>query len=322
MLVATRPMSLSQLEGVFEHEENPPAREAIVETLNNLQSEYETRGIELVQVASGWRMQTRESMSPWIANLFQEKAPRYSRALLETLVLIAYRQPITRGEIEDARGVAVGSNIVRTLIERYWVKIVGHRDVPGRPSLLGTTKHFLDYFNLQKISELPTLSEIKALDEIAPELAQEVAMLDSTLAPEDEVAEIDAEAVDAESAEMAETESGSADEVSESAADHEEDSEDELEGDVVVSGSETVDVELSPEEDEIESEVQLEEPAASAESEEQLADSADEPANESANEPVTDSEQESVEEDEVASVAEATIDAISAVQRPETELLH
>lgn len=317
LLVATRPMSVSQLESVFEHEENPPGREAIIEAIGNLQSEYESRGIELIEVASGWRMQTRESMSPWIANLFQEKAPRYSRALLETLVLIAYRQPITRGEIEDIRGVAVSSNIVRTLIERDWVKIVGHRDVPGRPSLLGTTKQFLDYFNLKKIGELPTLSEIKALDEIAPELAQEVAMLDSTLAPEEEAAELDpvldepsAEAGEAESTGAGSQSSAETSEVASAAVEEVEQhtTSDNTEQDVVVAGAETVDVELAPEEEQTAPES---ESAAVAETE--AAEKAEE---------LTANEEPATEEDEVAAVAEATIDAMSAVQRSETELLH
>jgi len=156
MLVSSKPMTLAHIEALFEHDEStpePPAREQIREAITLLQDDYESRGIELVEVASGWRMQSRQEMAPWIANLFQEKAPRYSRALLETLVLVAYRQPITRSEIEDVRGVAVSANIVKTLIERDWVKVVGHRDVPGRPELLGTTKQFLDYFNLRKIGD-------------------------------------------------------------------------------------------------------------------------------------------------------------------------
>ncbi|MCL4135028.1 UNVERIFIED_CONTAM: hypothetical protein GTU68_005474, partial [Idotea baltica] len=132
------------------------------------------RGIELVEVASGYRLQSHESVSNWVANLFQEKAPRYSRALLETLVLIAYRQPITRAEIEDVRGVAVSSNIIKTLQERNWVKVLGHKDVPGKPALLGTSKEFLDYFNLKKLDDLPDLADIKDLDQFDELLAEEV----------------------------------------------------------------------------------------------------------------------------------------------------
>ena len=142
--------------------------------LEELQKSYEGRGIELIEVASGWRLQSRSSMEHWVSRLFTEKSPRYSRALLETLVLIAYRQPITRGEIEEIRGVAVSSNIVRTLQEREWVKEVGHKEVPGRPALLGTTRQFLDYFNLKRLDELPPLSEIKDLEEIDATLAAEM----------------------------------------------------------------------------------------------------------------------------------------------------
>ena len=178
MLVAARPLSLPQLEALFEDDVEPPTRDELREAITALQAEYEGRGIELVEVASGYRLQSRQEMSPWVANLFQEKAPRYSRALLETLVLVAYRQPITRGEVEDVRGVAVSTNIIKTLLERKWIKAVGHRDVPGRPTLYATTREFLDYFNLKKIGDLPTLSEIKSLDEIDPELAAEVSMID------------------------------------------------------------------------------------------------------------------------------------------------
>jgi len=178
MLVSNKPMTLAQFESLFGDELEKPTRDALREALAQLQSNYETRGIELVEVASGYRLQAKQSYTPWLTHLYQEKAPRYSRALLETLVLIAYRQPITRGEIEDVRGVAVSSNIVKTLIERNWVRILGHRDVPGRPALLGTTREFLDYFNLKRIDELPTLSEIKDLAEIDPELAKEMALLE------------------------------------------------------------------------------------------------------------------------------------------------
>jgi len=181
LLVAGRPMNLNQLDNLFEHEvaDDKPTREAIREALGTLQVQYEGHGVELVEVASGFRIQARQEYAPWVANLFQEKAPRYSRALLETLVLIAYRQPITRGEVEDVRGVAVSTNIVKTLLEREWVRVLGHRDVPGRPALYGTTRQFLDYFNLKRIDELPTLSEIKNLDQIDPALAREMALLES-----------------------------------------------------------------------------------------------------------------------------------------------
>jgi len=166
LLVAGKAMSLRQLDELFEGDENRPDKETIKTCIEQLQTDYEGRGIELVQVASGYRLQSRAELSEWVARLFPEKPPRYSRALLETLVLVAYRQPITRGEIEEIRGVAVSSNIVKTLQERQWVKEVGFKDVPGKPALLGTTKHFLDYFNLKRLDDLPPLSEIKNLDEM------------------------------------------------------------------------------------------------------------------------------------------------------------
>ena len=174
LLVAGRAMSVAQLEALFESDIDRPDRKEIKVQLEELQKTYEGRGIELIEVASGWRLQSRSSMEHWVSRLFTEKSPRYSRALLETLVLIAYRQPITRGEIEEIRGVAVSSNIIRTLQEREWVKEVGHKDVPGRPALLGTTRQFLDYFNLKRLDELPPLSEIKDLEEIDATLAAEM----------------------------------------------------------------------------------------------------------------------------------------------------
>ena len=174
LLVAARTMSLTQLESLFQNDAEKPDRKQIRAALDALKQDYEGRGIELVEVASGYRLQSHESVANWVGNLFQEKAPRYSRALLETLVLIAYRQPITRAEIEDVRGVAVSSNIIKTLQERQWVKVLGHKEVPGRPALLGTTKEFLDYFNLKKLDDLPALAEIKDLDQFDELLAEEV----------------------------------------------------------------------------------------------------------------------------------------------------
>jgi segregation and condensation protein B len=165
LLVAGKAMSLSQLENLFAHDNEKPDRKSIKEALEELKQDYDGRGIELVEIASGYRLQSNESVKDYVANLFQEKPPRYSRALLETLVLIAYRQPITRAEIEEVRGVAVSSNIIKTLQEREWVKVLGHKDVPGKPALLGTTKEFLDYFNLKKLDDLPSLAEIKDLDQ-------------------------------------------------------------------------------------------------------------------------------------------------------------
>jgi len=178
LLVAGRTLSIAQLEALFQQDEEKPERKQIREALDSLKADYEGRGIELVEVASGFRLQSHSSVSDWVANLFQEKAPRYSRALLETLVLIAYRQPITRAEIEDVRGVAVSSNIIKTLQERKWVKVLGHKEVPGRPALLGTSKEFLDYFNLKKLDDLPALADIKDLDQFDDLLAEEVGDVD------------------------------------------------------------------------------------------------------------------------------------------------
>lgn len=126
--------------------------------------------MELVEVASGWRFQVRSDYSKWVNRLFEERPPRYSRALLETLAIIAYRQPITRAEIEEIRGVSISGSIIKTLQEREWIRVVGHRDVPGKPELLATTREFLDYFNIKKLSELPSLSEIKDFDQLNPDL--------------------------------------------------------------------------------------------------------------------------------------------------------
>ena len=135
---------------------------AIQSALSALQLDYRPRGIQLVEVASGYRFQSLDSLSPWLSRLWQETSPRYSRAMLETLALIAYRQPITRGEIEQVRGVAVSSNIIKTLTEREWIKVIGHKEVPGRPALYATTKQFLDYFSLKSLSDLPNAEDFMA----------------------------------------------------------------------------------------------------------------------------------------------------------------
>jgi segregation and condensation protein B len=169
LLAAGRPLSLEQLQALFDPGSEPDKKQ-LREVLEQLAEDYAGRGIELKEVGSGFRTQVRSTYAPWVSRLYAERPPRYSRALLETLALIAYRQPITRGEIEDIRGVSVSSNIVKTLTEREWVRVVGHRDVPGKPALYATTKEFLDYFNLQSLSELPTLAEIRDLDSINREL--------------------------------------------------------------------------------------------------------------------------------------------------------
>jgi len=141
---------------------------ALNEVLKELVLDYQPRGIQLVEVASGYRFQSLDSLSPWLSRMWQESAPRYSRAMLETLALIAYQQPITRGEIEAVRGVAVSSNIIRTLTEREWIKVVGHKEVPGRPSLYATTRQFLDYFSLKSLADLPSSEVFEALDDNEP----------------------------------------------------------------------------------------------------------------------------------------------------------
>ena len=169
LLASGKPLTLEHLLGVFADNEKPE-RDQLRQAIAALQEDYAERGIELVQVASGYRIQVKQAMEPWVSRLTEEKPARYSRALLETLALIAYRQPITRGEIEDIRGVSVSSSIVKTLQEREWVRIVGHRDVPGRPAMYGTTRQFLDYFNLKGLGDLPTLMELRDIDTINAEL--------------------------------------------------------------------------------------------------------------------------------------------------------
>ncbi|HVT32563.1 MAG TPA: SMC-Scp complex subunit ScpB [Rhodanobacteraceae bacterium] len=170
LLGAGQPLTLAQLAALFDETE-APAHEESARALEELGNDCATRGIELVEVASGFRFQVREDVHSRVSRLWTERQTRYSRALLETLALIAYRQPITRGEIEQIRGVGVASSIIKTLEEREWVRVVGYRDLPGKPALLGTTKAFLDYFNLKSLDQLPPLSEIREIGDIDPELA-------------------------------------------------------------------------------------------------------------------------------------------------------
>lgn len=169
LFAARQPLSVSQLGKLFGEDERPESQ-AIKSVLDELATDWEARGLELKQVSSGYRFQVRTALSPWISRLSEERPPRYSRALLETLALIVYRQPITRAGIEEVRGVAVSSSIMRTLMEREWVRIVGHREVPGKPALYGTTRKFLDDFNLKTLAELPPLSEIRPVDHMQKEL--------------------------------------------------------------------------------------------------------------------------------------------------------
>ncbi len=165
LLAAGTPLPVAELTRLFEDSARPSAQQ-VRAALAALAAEYSGRGIELKETASGFRIQVRRELAAEISRLWPERAPRYSRALLETLALIAYRQPITRAEIEAVRGVAVNPNIIRTVIERNWVRVVGHRDVPGHPELLGTTREFLDYFGLKSLDELPPLAEIRAMGDI------------------------------------------------------------------------------------------------------------------------------------------------------------
>ena len=169
IMTADTPASMDYLLRIFTEDEQI-GREEINAVLEELEAECETRGVELKQVASGYRYQAKQDLVKWLSRLDVERPSRYSRALLETLSLVVYRQPVTRAEIEDVRGVAVSSSIIKTLLEREWVRVVGHRDVPGKPALYGTTRQFLDYFNLKSLSELPPLAEIRSLDSIQSEL--------------------------------------------------------------------------------------------------------------------------------------------------------
>jgi len=181
LIGAGGPLTLDQILALFPEDERP-LRDQVLAGVRELAEDYQGRGIEIAEVAGGFRVQVRSSVAPWVARLWDEKAPRYSRALLETLSLIAYRQPITRGEIEEIRGVAVSTNIIKTLTEREWVRVIGHRDVPGRPALYATTRRFLDYFGLRSLNDLPPLAEIRDPDSF---LGEELGLGD----PDDRAAE-------------------------------------------------------------------------------------------------------------------------------------
>jgi len=174
LMVSEKPVNVIQLLALFENETDRPEKADIKAAIEQIMQDYEGRGIELKEVSSGYRVQVNGDYADWVNHLFDDRPPRYSRALLETLAIIAYRQPVTRAEIEEIRGVSVSSNIIRTLQERSWIRVVGQRDIPGKPELLATSKEFLDYFNLKKLSELPLLSEIKDFDQINPDLFEEL----------------------------------------------------------------------------------------------------------------------------------------------------
>ncbi|WP_369975686.1 SMC-Scp complex subunit ScpB [Xanthomonas bundabergensis] len=194
LLAANQPLPLAQLHGLFPEDEPAPPG-SIERALERLREACAGRGVELVEVASGFRYQVSSEVHPWVARLWTERKTRYTRATLETLALIAYRQPITRGEIEQVRGVAVSSNIIQALEEREWIRVVGHRDVPGKPALFGTTKGFLDYFGLKRLDELPPLSELKDIGELEPQL-----QLDRDTLPVGDIAQAGADAADADAA--------------------------------------------------------------------------------------------------------------------------
>lgn len=224
LLAAGKPVTTEELLQLFDERERP-APELLKAALDLLVADYSTRGIELIEVASGWRVQVRPRFADIVSRLWQERPSRYSRALLETLALIAYRQPITRSEIEEIRGVSISSTIMRTLQERNWIRTVGHREVPGRPELLGTTREFLDYFGLKSLDQLPTLAELKDVETIGVQLelpAGEPPSVQTTeeaaAAGEETVASNEAEAADADS-DGEETESETSAESSESSGD-------------------------------------------------------------------------------------------------------
>jgi segregation and condensation protein B len=181
LLAAGEALPLERIQSLFE-EASRPAKSDLLAALAALRERCQGRGYDLVEVASGWRFQVATDLAPWVNRLWEEKPQKYSRALLETLALIAYRQPITRSDIEEVRGVAVSSHIIKTLAEREWIKVVGHRDVPGRPSLYATTRQFLDYFGLKSLDELPSLGELKDIDS----LNQDLQLLDDELQVERE----------------------------------------------------------------------------------------------------------------------------------------
>ncbi len=178
ILSSNTPVSLDKLQTLFEGEQ-VPAKVELKEVIAELEIDYQGRGFEIVEVSSGYRIQVKQEMQPWVSKLWEEKPAKYSRAFLETLSIIAYRQPITRGEIEDIRGVSINSAIMKTLVERNWIRVVGRRDVPGHPSLYGTTKEFLNYFNLKNLDDLPSLMELRDITEINAELDLQFASDDS-----------------------------------------------------------------------------------------------------------------------------------------------
>tara|TARA_A200000113_G_scaffold225324_1_gene245799 strand:- start:3045 stop:3680 length:636 start_codon:yes stop_codon:yes gene_type:complete len=188
IMVSDKPMDVSHLEKLFDEKERPH-RDEIRAALDEITTDCRDKGFELVKVSSGYRFQTKQSLSAWVSRVWEEKPKKFSRAMLETLALIAYRQPTTRGDIESVRGVSVSSDIIRVLDEQGWIRVVGHRDVPGKPELLATTKEFLDYFNLKSLDQLPSLAEIKDFTDVDPAL--ELLMPIDSLSSADQDSQID-----------------------------------------------------------------------------------------------------------------------------------
>jgi len=207
LLASHKPLPLEKLLEIFKAKAPDVDRDVVRNGLKALEEDYESRNIELKQVASGYRIQIRSRMAGWLQPLWEERPPRYSRALLETLALIAYRQPVTRGEIEEVRGVAVNANIIRTMLDRDWIRVVGHRDVPGKPEMFGTTKQFLDYFGLKSMDQLPALAEARENPETFPQ-EDFIEGLQGEAAP---IAHADDSELDAANADAADAETGEAD---------------------------------------------------------------------------------------------------------------
>lgn len=183
LMVAGRPLSIASLQNLFSETERPSSIE-IKSVLDEINKRYEHSGIVLQEVASGYRLQAKSELSPWLSRLWEERAPRYSRAFLETLAIIAYKQPITRAEIEEIRGVTVSTNIIKTLQEREWVRIIGYREVPGKPAVYATTREFLDHFNLKSLAEMPTLAEFTNLESQEAQLQVQLALENSDIGPD------------------------------------------------------------------------------------------------------------------------------------------
>ena len=188
IMVSDKPMDVGHLEKLFDEKERPH-RDEIRAALDEITTDCRDKGFELVKVSSGYRFQTKQSLTAWVSRVWEEKPKKFSRAMLETLALIAYRQPTTRGDIESVRGVSVSSDIIRVLDEQGWIRVVGHRDVPGKPELLATTKEFLDYFNLKSLDQLPSLAEIKDFTDVDPAL--ELLMPIDSLSSADQDSQID-----------------------------------------------------------------------------------------------------------------------------------